>query len=182
MQDNTRLIRLTNDSGFVLVDADSFDELRKYGWYLDSIGYAMAYDKIGNSRTKVRLHVVVNKTPKGRHRHFHTDHIDGNKRNNTRSNLRTCSYSQNMMNQKHQDRAKDSKFKGVCLDKRNGTWLAYIKQNGKRHHLGCFNHEISAAACYNHAAKERFGEFAKLNFLGAGVIRLSGVRSPCRQG
>jgi hypothetical protein len=57
-----------------------------------------------------------------------------------------------------------SKFKGVSWDKRRGKWLAQIKRDGKRY-LGRFDDELAAAQAYDEAARETWGEHARLNFL-----------------
>lgn len=57
-----------------------------------------------------------------------------------------------------------SRFKGVCLDKRWGKWVAHIVVDGRARHLGRFRDEIAAAEAYDEAARELFGEYARLNF------------------
>jgi predicted site-specific integrase-resolvase len=56
-----------------------------------------------------------------------------------------------------------SKFKGVSWDKSKGKWVAQIKRDGKRH-LGRYDDEIAAAEAYDEAARETWGEHARLNF------------------
>jgi hypothetical protein len=94
------------------------------------------------------------------------DHIDGNPLNNRRSNLRSCTRSQNEANApKHTSRGDTSKYKGVC--KRGDKWIAQIKSNGKMRQIGRFSDEDEAAKAYDKAALETFGEFARLNFPAA---------------
>lgn len=61
-----------------------------------------------------------------------------------------------------------SRFKGVFQNKwRGNKWCAAIqprtKQLNKYVNLGCYDLEIAAAFAYNKAAKEYFGEYARLN-------------------
>lgn len=147
--------------GFTVVDADMFDFLNQFRWCIDIGGYPAAHLPLpGNP--KVRMHQIVNGTP---HK-MHTDHRNGFKLDNRRNNLRTCSYRENMMNQRAQTREKYSKFKGVCRAY-GGKWMAYIGSKKTRKYLGStFPTDREAAAAYNKAAIERFGEYALLNDLG----------------
>lgn len=88
------------------------------------------------------------------------DHIDGNRRNNSLSNLRLATRSQNSSNSvKRSDNA--SGFKGVCLHKPSGKWVAYITIAGKRKHIGIYRCPTVASLAYISAAKLHFGEFAR---------------------
>lgn len=57
-----------------------------------------------------------------------------------------------------------SRFKGVCLEKNTGKWVASIVVDYKTIRLGRFRDEIAAAEAYDEAARELFGEHARLNF------------------
>ncbi len=57
-------------------------------------------------------------------------------------------------------RSTSSKFKGVCFYKRDITWRVRIMLGGKMNSLGSFDTEKQAAAKYNEAAIELFGEHA----------------------
>ena len=57
-----------------------------------------------------------------------------------------------------------SRFKGVFRDSRRGRWHATIKKDRVQRRLGTFHDEIAAAQAYDEAAKELFGEHARLNF------------------
>lgn len=90
------------------------------------------------------------------------DHIDGNPLNNCRSNLRRATISQNNANSRIYKNNK-SGYKGVTLDKRTGKWKATIRKDKRQHYLGLHASPICAAIAYNRAAKELFGEYARLN-------------------
>lgn len=107
--------------------------------------------------------------------HMHTlltgwslvDHIDGNGLNNTRSNLREATRSQNQHNLKSVTGS--SSFKGVCAynikGQWTGKWKAYMTFSGKHISLGYFTSEEEAALAYDRAALAAFGQFARLNNL-----------------
>jgi hypothetical protein len=70
------------------------------------------------------------------------DHINRNKLDNRRSNLRSCTQAENMANtDAHRDAV--SRHKGVYPFR--GRWQASYMVNGKRCHVGTFSHERDAA-------------------------------------
>lgn len=98
------------------------------------------------------------------------DHRNGNGLDNRRENLRMATYSQNNQNARPSSK-KASPFKGVSIrcNRFGGRykarpWAAEIHVDGRKIGLGSFPDEVSAAKAYDVAAREHFGEFAKLNF------------------
>ena len=91
------------------------------------------------------------------------DHIDNNRCNNTKDNLRITNYDKNAQNKKAQKNS-SSKYVGVCHDKRNNTWKAAIK----REYLGTFKTEELAVIARNNRAKEliALGAFFKIEYYG----------------
>jgi len=85
------------------------------------------------------------------------DHRDRNPRNNSFSNLREATDSQNGAN-KAVRRSSVSGLKGVRLHRKTGLWNARIGAEGKS--LGYFKTSEDAYAAYVKAAINRFGEFA----------------------
>jgi len=139
---------------FVLVDAADYEWLSQYNWTMCG-GYAVRRE---NGRL-IYLHREIVHAPKG----MVVDHIDGNKQNDCRSNLRICTRRQNLQNQPKRIGA-TSRFKGVFYDKRRGKWYAQIQFEGEPFRIGYFKEEIEAARVYDRVAAECFGEFAYLNF------------------
>ncbi len=90
------------------------------------------------------------------------DHIDQNRLNNTRENLRLCNNQQSAGNTRSRT-GSTSKYLGVHWNKSKKKWIAEITHNGKGIRLGSFDKEDEAGLAYNKAAFELRGEFAKLN-------------------
>jgi len=88
------------------------------------------------------------------------DHINGNRDDNRRSNLRTATRSQNNGNAR---RRKDnsSGFKGVSFHPQTKKWRAAIHIKGRKHHIGLFQTPEEAHDAYINKANVAFGEFAK---------------------
>lgn len=84
------------------------------------------------------------------------DHIDGNGLNNSRSNLRTCTPTQNLMNVGPTARSKTG-VKGVFPS--GDRFRSYISLRGKRVYLGTFSNVADAKAAYNKASIKAYGEF-----------------------
>jgi hypothetical protein len=107
--------------------------------------------------TRVLMHVFL-MGAKG------VDHINGNGLDNRRSNLRSATPVQNAANKGKSSRSKNM-YKGVVPPAgRRRRWSAVIwESKSKSTHLGYFATEEAAARAYDKAAKERHGEFARLN-------------------
>ena len=86
------------------------------------------------------------------------DHVDGDVLNNRRSNLRLATHTDNMRNRKLQVNNK-SGYTGVRI--RRSRWVAEIRVNGKKIHLGYFDNAEDAYKAYQNAASKYFGEFAR---------------------
>jgi hypothetical protein len=86
------------------------------------------------------------------------DHINGNRIDNRIENLRGCTRSENMRNKIGTSK---TGFKGVYNNHKG--FMATIKVNGKKIYLGTFKFAEEASGAYDKAAKQYFGEFAKIN-------------------
>lgn len=88
------------------------------------------------------------------------DHRDGNRSNNSWSNLRPANDTENALNSGVR-KDNTSGRKGVSFYKATAKWGAYITVDGCRKHLGYFNLIEDAAAAYADAAHKYHGEFAR---------------------
>ena len=118
------------------------------------MGYAYIY-----SRGKyIAIHRIITNCPYG----MVVDHINGNKLDNRKSNLRFCTRVQNRMNVTKYKNNK-SGYKGVYWDKSHNIWRASITYNGRTVGLGRSHDRKYLASLYDMKAKEVFGEYARLN-------------------
>ena len=151
-----RGIELFN-GGVALVDDCDFVMLSKYDWYLSPQGYAQRSESpIIHKGRFVLMHQVVF----GRKKGMQIDHIDKNKLNNQKSNLRWVTRSQNAQNRLKKENL-TSKYIGV--HSLGDKWVAQIGENGKTIYLGTYKHECIAALAYNKAARKIYGENAMIN-------------------
>ncbi len=143
---------------FTMVDDEHFSAVSAYTWRFEN-GYATT--NIAGSRKHLRLHrLIIGNPPRG----LEVDHIDGNRLNNQRANLRFVTHTQNSQNRAPRQ-GTSSAFKGVHWNGQKMLWAAVIHADKVRIHLGFFASELDAARAYNVAAVERFGEYARLNVI-----------------
>jgi len=151
-----RRIQITKGK-FVLVDKDDYDFLTQWKWYLDVKGYACRNSATSNGKRRtILMHREVNHTPEG----FFTDHINGNKLDNRRSNLRTATNQQNAYN-RGENSNNTSGFKGVSWENQKKKFRARIWISGKCNCLGFFESPEAASSAYREAANRLHGEFVK---------------------
>jgi hypothetical protein len=144
---------------FAIVDAEDFKTLSRFRWCVLAARDGTRFYAVRRHRNRfIFMHRVIANAPDG----IDVDHINGNRLDNRRCNLRLCTRSENLRNRG--SRHGSSQFKGVYRNKRDQIWQAYITVNKKRLHLGCFGDEFAAAAAYDAAARKHFGDFARLNF------------------
>lgn len=151
-------IILENTNKKAIVDDDNFT-LSQYKWQMSPAGYARG--TISHKRVYMHRIILKSNLKNG----LVSDHINGNRLDNQKNNLRVCSPKQNTINSRKQIGCV-SKYKGVRYDtsmKRRKRWMACFKHNTKSVTIGRFYTEEGAADAYNQKAKEIWGGYAKLN-------------------
>lgn len=96
---------------------------------------------------------------------LYVDHADRDKQNNSLSNLRWCTLSENNRNKSKREGA-SSKFLGVSWNKQYNKWESRILVEDNHLSLGSFDDEHKAAEAYRTASKKYFGEFASRSEFG----------------
>lgn len=147
------------------IDSD-LDTLKWHVSIVSNLAYAERVDVIDGNRIKKRMHRVILSRILERQLlpEEVPDHKDNDGLNNTRSNLRLATRTQNKQNRRMY-KNNTSGYKGVCRDLQSSRWMAYIGVNGKIKHLGSFADIYDAALAYNKAALFYHGEFAHTNDL-----------------
>jgi hypothetical protein len=164
--DRVRCIPLTNGL-FAIVDAEDYEWLSKYNWRTTGGTEGYARSTIGGKN--IFMHRLIMNPPAG----MVVDHINQNRWDNRRSNLRVCTQAENLRNRR--SCRGTSRFKGVHWNARIRKWVASICLNRQLMHLGYFDTEIAAAHAYDRKARELFGPFAYLNFPNpTRIVLLSG--------
>jgi hypothetical protein len=154
-------IILANNRGTALVDGEDFEYLMHFNWYLDATGYVCRgqFNTDSGTHSNIKMHrSVLGLTKEDK---VDVDHLDGNRLNNQKENLRKVNRIINMQNIHNKRKNKSSKYIGVSYTKdekyaRLKRWAAAIVVNKKLIHLGRFLTENEAALAYNGAA-QKFG-------------------------
>lgn len=121
----------------ILVSDSDFERVKQHCWSVDSKGYANAGGKrLGGT---VRLHRFIMGNTKG----LHVDHINRNKLDNRRDNLRLVTNQQNHFNL---SLAKNNKSgcTGVYYNKQCRKWCCQICHNGRCVHSELFDKKEDA--------------------------------------
>lgn len=142
---------------FAIVDDEDYKYLNQWKWQYSSRGYAVRQKYINGKYKEIQLHRIVNNTPDG----YQTDHINQDRLDNRKLNLRNCTNQQNSFNASLR---KDSfsKIRGVSFHKYAHKWRAHIGVLGKHMSLGYFLNIEDAKEARQKAERKYFGEFSTL--------------------
>jgi len=140
-------IKLTRGK-YALVDNQDYDWLNQWKWHSLSNDYAARNTKNGY----IRMHRLIMDAKEG----IFVDHINRNKLDNRRKNLRFCNKSENAINSKKRIDGITSKYKGVSWNAERNKWRSVIFVNGKQVHLGRFESEYRAYLEYRKAVRLYF--------------------------
>jgi hypothetical protein len=170
LTDNVKLISETFDNrhvseGFriiktkrgheIIVDKEDYEYLLGSAWELNTNGYPTCTKK----RKKVSMARELVICPPG----MVVDHINGNRLDQRKKNLRVCSVTENNRNQSIR---KGRRFKGATYIKSMRKWRAIVRIQ-KQSFVSYHETELEAAKSYNELAKKHYGQFARLNVFDA---------------
>lgn len=124
------------------VFSDDDNDLASIRWGADKDGYARGYRGVN-----IRAHRVVMERMCGCPLTANDicDHIDRNKLNNQRDNLRLVDKSSNNLNQPVRKPYGRSGVTGVAWHAAAGRWQAVVRRNRVTHYLGLFDSVQDAA-------------------------------------
>lgn len=137
----------------VTIDDEDASRVRAKAWRIGAGGYPMAdfyagYRNGKELRRRVPMHRwILGLSAEDRRE---VDHINRNKLDNRRSNLRICTRAENAQNigpkpRRNRD-GKDCGYRGVSWGSRDKVWRAHAMVSGKLHALGSFKDPEQANA------------------------------------
>lgn len=137
------------------VDASDYEWLNQWKWHYVAKGYAARTVRSKGVSKHILMHRLVNETPDN----LFTDHINGNKLDNRRCNLRTVTAAQNAYN-KALLSTNSSGVRGVKWIKQTRKWRAEICLDREVKQLGNFKNIEDAERARWEAEREFFGEYS----------------------
>lgn len=138
-----------------LFDLEDLPLIENRSWYVDKDGYLVSCYYYAGTRRFVRFHRIV---MEAQAQEF-VDHINKNRADNRKKNLRRCNRSENDRNRGLYS-TNTSGVAGVFFDKKRGKWVANITYNSKKINLGRFVSKDDAIIARLRKEIELFKEFA----------------------
>lgn len=135
--------------GYALID-ESDSWVLEHRWYKSNNGY------IKSSGGKHYLHRLIMSTPTG----VQVDHINNDRADNRRANLRHCNQSENNANSLLRT-DNTSGVRGVSWDRFREKWVAQVWKNRKIIFRKRFDTKEEAIKAYRLNKERLYGEFAR---------------------
>ncbi len=155
MKGNQVVVKLSNADKEMVTDLDAWGRAKIYCWSLSTSGYAAA--KIPELRKAVAFHIFAfPNCPDGMVR----DHINGDKLDNRKANIRFVSQLQNSQN-RGKGKNNRSGHVGVSWRRLEKKWTASITVGKKCICLGYFSSIEDAIAAREAAEIKYFGEYRR---------------------
>lgn len=145
-------ILVIDDKYHVIFDKDDYERINICNWHVRDNGYIYC-NQLGY------MHRYIMKCNDG----LEVDHINNDRSDNRKSNLRVCTRQKNSFNRSI-NYTSDSKIFGVQKTK-SGKWMSQIKFNGKRIYLGIYSDFYQAVKIRLKHEKELFGDYGSQKHL-----------------
>lgn len=151
-----KTVQVTSTNGFsFFIDKSDVPLVKTKKWHVAKSQMGVQ-SVIASDRTYLH-HLLL-----GNHKGMEVDHIDGNRMNNSRENLRVCTHQQNQCNQPLQ-RNNTSGVAGVRYYSARKKFVARIKVSQLDLHLGYYPTLLEATQARNEGMRLMFGEYARQN-------------------
>lgn len=148
---------------YAKVDDEDYSYLSEFRWSCVD-GYAVRSEYVsragGRQRNRhIRMHRAILSAPVG----LEVDHINRDRLDNRKRNLRLCSHGENQRNGSIR-RDNTSGYVGVTYHRPRGTWQARLRFSGKRVTIGYFSSPTDAAKARDAYIDSIKDEFATRSF------------------
>lgn len=120
--------KTTNTKAEFMFDLEDFEKVKQFNWYEASNGYITHKDR---GKPVLQLHRFITDCPQGKV----VDHMNHNKKDNRKKNLRVCTQKENANNRIFIARGKLKEF-GITEKRDKGRTYYVVQLGGK--YRGCF--------------------------------------------
>ena len=141
---------------FAIVDDKDFERLSKKKWHYTLYARRSVVEN-GKRKSSLMQWEVLGKPRKG----LQVDHVNGDKLDNRRKNLRIATPSQNRVNSV-KPKNNTSGYKGVIWNRICKKWIAKTSFNKKLIFLGYFTSKLDAYKAYCEACVKYHKEYARV--------------------
>lgn len=147
------MIEIELSKGFkAIIDDEDLEKVSICSWHFDRYAKSNIWLPKERKNKAVYMHRIIMDAPKG----MDVDHINGNKLDNRKANLRVCTRSDNLHNSPN--KSPKSKLQGAYRELNRGDgckWFSTISVRGKTKRLGRYTtaekaHEAYAIAHYTY--------------------------------
>lgn len=157
-EDNFVIGYTSNTNKEFYFDLEDYERVKEYTWREDKFGYIIttAWDKDSKRKYKIFLHRFILKLEGVVSNNF-IDHIDRNRKDNRKINLRLTNFNGNNRNI---NLRKDNKSGIIGVHENKRGWVASLKINGERIILGTRKDKEKAIKLRLMGEIIYYGEFA----------------------
>lgn len=142
----------TNTGKEFYFDLEDYDKIKQYTWSEDNRGYARTSLQENGNRQTIKLHKLITDTNNLQI----VDHINQNKADNRKQNLRITTQQQNVLNSPKQSN-NTSGIIGVSFRTNCSKWVASITYNKEKYYLGAYIEKEDAIIARLNAEIKYFG-------------------------
>lgn len=150
-------IKSSNTDDVITIDADMYDKISPYCWYVTNWGYAMTRDP--ETGKQILLHRFIVFGYENIINDDIVDHANRNRLDDRICNLRVCTLSDNSKNQSISIRNSSGAI-GVNYSNQYKKWRAFVTDKGKFISLGYYKTKEEAIAARLAGERKYYGEFA----------------------
>lgn len=130
-----------------IIDTSDVELVKGHKWCRDKNGY------VKDSKQQYLHRLILNEYDQ------YIDHVDGNKLDNRRSNLRACSNANNLKNRVNLPSNNTSGIIGVRFRKDRNKWYAELQADGVTHRLGSYVTKEEAIKARLEGELKYFGKY-----------------------
>lgn len=143
------------------IDYEDWQNLKQFKWHIHNLGYVVRRSRASDKLPR-RTSIQIARQILGCVAPLMPDHINHDRLDNRRCNLRAATKQQNQRNHKMHSHNKVG-YKGVSLHRKTGLFQVRATIDGKTKSLGYYKTKEEAAEAYNQKIVSLYGAFAQLN-------------------